>query len=88
MQHRCLVLVAFLVGLASSRQAMAQWEAIGPYGGHAQIISIDPADANHLYAAAKKGQIRDQSSGSAGRMFIGWDPVDCPVWSEVAPSAR
>jgi len=61
------VLVAFLVGLASSRQAMAQWEAIGPYGGHAQIISIDPADANHLYAATKKGQI--YQSTDAGQLW-------------------
>ena len=67
MQHRCLVLVALLVGLASSRQAMAQWEAIGPYGGHAQIISIDPADANHLYAATKKGQI--YQSTDAGQLW-------------------
>ena len=70
MQHRCLMCVVLLIVLGSSQQALAQWEAIGPYGGHAQIISIDPADHNHLYAATKKGQI--YQSTDAGQR---WKPL-------------
>ena len=69
MRHRCLVFVVFLA-MAISPAALAQWEAIGPYGGHAQIITIDPADHNHLYAATKKGQI--YHSTDAGQR---WHPL-------------
>jgi photosystem II stability/assembly factor-like uncharacterized protein len=56
-QRRCFPLVVFLAVLGSSGPAWAQWQAIGPYGGHAQIVAIDPADHYHLYTATKQGQI-------------------------------
>ena len=73
MQHRGLLFAVFLFVLGSIQPALAQWEAIGPYGGHAQIVAIDPADHNHLYVATKKGQI--YHSTDAGQR---WKPL--PFW--------
>jgi photosystem II stability/assembly factor-like uncharacterized protein len=69
-QYRGLVSAVFLVVVGSVQPTLAQWEAIGPYGGHAQIVTIDPADHNHLYVATKKGQI--YHSTDAGQR---WKPL-------------
>jgi len=69
-RRRCLVFVVVMAVLGSIQTAQAQWEAIGPYGGHAQIVTIDPADHNHLYVATKKGQI--YHSTDAGQQ---WKPL-------------
>ena len=58
MQHRLFSLLIVLT-VCSGKTVLAQWEAMGPFGGHAQRIVIDPADRFHLYAATKKGQIYD-----------------------------
>jgi photosystem II stability/assembly factor-like uncharacterized protein len=44
----------------------AGWEAIGPFGGHAHRIAMDPSDSSHLYATTKNGQIY-QSMDSGGK---------------------
>ncbi len=47
-----------------SGTSRADWRPIGPYGGHALKIAIDPAEPSNLYVATKNGQVyRSQNGG-------------------------
>jgi len=35
----------------------AEWAPVGPYGGHAHVVIIDPDDHDHLYVATRNGQL-------------------------------
>ena len=66
LQHR-LPCVTLLLAISLVEHAFASgWEAIGPFGGHAQKIAMDPANSSHLYAATKNGQIY-QSVDAGGK---------------------
>jgi photosystem II stability/assembly factor-like uncharacterized protein len=54
---RLLFLVLFLSVSKTGVGATSTWEAVGPYGGHAQKIVIDPTNSEHLYTTTKNGQI-------------------------------
>ncbi len=48
----------------------AQWETVGPYGGNAYRVVIDPANPQHLYAATQNGQIYHTSDAGEN-----WNPL-------------
>src|SRR5262245_55694926 len=76
-------LLILLLTTASGHAANgAHWEAIGPYGGHAQKVVIDPNDRTHLYAATKSGQI--YQSKDAGQL---WEPLPFALNSAASLSA-
>jgi len=50
-------LIAALVIVASPIFLHADWESLGPYGGHALKIVMDPKDPSHLFVATKNGQV-------------------------------
>ena len=62
--------VLFLVAGCFAQAFAAQWETVGPYGGNAYRVIVDPANPQHLYAATQNGQI--YQSGDAGE---NWNPL-------------
>src|SRR5262245_51959215 len=65
--QRWLLRVILLIATSNMNFVFASgWEAIGPFGGHAHRIAMDPVDSSHLYAATKNGQIY-QSIDAGGR---------------------
>jgi photosystem II stability/assembly factor-like uncharacterized protein len=50
-------LIAALVMVASPIFLQAERESLGPYGGHALKIVMDPKDPSHLFVATKNGQV-------------------------------
>src|SRR5688572_10729077 len=64
LRHTFLSFLIVLV-LLGGKPVLAQWEAVGPYGGHAHKVVIDPADSRHLYAATKKGQIYESTDAGS-----------------------
>jgi photosystem II stability/assembly factor-like uncharacterized protein len=67
LRFRFLCLLAVLLVETGTRALGSNWEATGPYGGHALKIVIDPADSNRLYAATKIGQV--YKSDDAGQSW-------------------
>jgi photosystem II stability/assembly factor-like uncharacterized protein len=67
--------------LLGAKPLLAQWEAIGPFGGHAHRIVIDPTNPQHLYAATKRGQIY-QSRDAGDR----WKPLPFALTSAASLS--
>lgn len=59
-----------------------QWEAIGPFGGHALRVAIDPSNRQHLYAATKNGKI--YQSMNAGER---WEPLPFTLSSAASLSS-
>ena len=49
--------MATLLVLASPVFLQADWESLGPYGGHALKVVLDPKDPSHLFVATKNGQV-------------------------------
>ena len=49
--------MATLLVLASPVFLQADWELLGPYGGHALKVVLDPKDPSHLFVATKNGQV-------------------------------
>ncbi len=66
------ILVACL--LASSA-GWAQWEPLGPYGGHALKILMDSANPQRLYVFTKNGQYYRSNNGGRSWDFI---PISLP----------
>ena len=58
--------VALVLAAHSNSVFASGWEAVGPFGGHAHRIAMDPSDSAHLYAATKNGQIY-QSMDAGGK---------------------
>jgi len=50
-------LIAAVVLVTSPILLLADWESVGPYGGHALKIVMDPKDPSHLFVATKNGQV-------------------------------
>jgi photosystem II stability/assembly factor-like uncharacterized protein len=53
----CFLAVPTFILLATRPSLGRGWEAIGPYGGHAQRMVISPNDHEHLYVTTKNGKI-------------------------------
>jgi photosystem II stability/assembly factor-like uncharacterized protein len=51
------LLMLILIPFASSIRVSAEWKSLGPYGGHALKIVLDPKDPQHLFVATKNGQL-------------------------------
>jgi photosystem II stability/assembly factor-like uncharacterized protein len=53
-----------LIALLLGSELLAEWKPIGPFGGHALKILMDPAHPEILFVATKNGQIyRSQNGG-------------------------
>jgi photosystem II stability/assembly factor-like uncharacterized protein len=63
-------LIATLVVLALPLVLQAAWESLGPYGGHALKIVMDPKDPGHLFVATKNGQVYHSTNRGAH-----WTPL-------------
>ncbi len=57
------VLSILICSLAVACSLEAQWKPVGPYGGHALKVVIDPSNSSDLYLATKNGQIYHSSNG-------------------------
>jgi hypothetical protein len=57
LQSRLLIVVLLLYVGNTGAGFASSWEAVGPYGGHAQKIIMDPSNREHLYTMTKSGQI-------------------------------
>ena len=62
--------------------AVAGWQSIGPYGGHALKVVIDPQDPNRLFVATKNGQLYQTINAGDS-----WAPVPMPAKSGVSLNA-
>jgi photosystem II stability/assembly factor-like uncharacterized protein len=51
------LVIAALTMFAAPMLLYADWESLGPYGGHALKIVLDPKDPSHLFVATKNGQV-------------------------------
>ena len=61
------VLPLIVLGIAIPARS-SDWASIGPYGGHALKIVIDPDEHNHLYVATRNGKI--YQSFDAGSWWV------------------
>lgn len=59
-----LVTAAFFSATASTLQASA-WKPVGPEGGDARSLAMDPADPSHLYMGTVSGWMYDSRDGGA-----------------------
>lgn len=58
MKMKLLKALSLILVLLSFKLAPhAGWQPLGPYGGHALKIVIDPQDPAHLFVATKNGQV-------------------------------
>ncbi|HUO60299.1 MAG TPA: hypothetical protein VMU24_06490 [Candidatus Acidoferrales bacterium] len=62
---RVLLAVALILG-----SAHAQWRALGPDGGDARALSVDPRNPDHILLGTTTGQI--YASGDGGRSWAPW----------------
>ena len=63
MRIGCAVLAAGL--LSSTCRAAAPWFPLGPYGGDARSLAVDPADSKHLFLGTETGWIYDSHDGGS-----------------------
>jgi len=61
---------AILAVFTSPLFLKANWEPLGPYGGHALKIVIDPKNSSHLFVATKNGQVYHSTNRGAR-----WTPL-------------
>ncbi len=62
--------MATLLILVSPVFLHADWESLGPYGGHALKIVLDPKDPGHLFVATKNGQVYHSTNRG-----VRWTPL-------------
>ena len=62
--------MATLLVLVSPVFLHADWESLGPYGGHALKIVVDPKDPGHLFVATKNGQVYHSTNRG-----VRWTPL-------------
>ena len=62
--------MATLLVLASPVFLQADWESLGPYGGHALKVILDPKDPSHLFVATKNGQVYHSTNRG-----VRWTPL-------------
>jgi len=65
-----LMMILFLTAGCFTQAFGAQWETVGPYGGNALRVVVDPANSQHLYAATQNGQIYQSSDAGDN-----WSPL-------------
>src|SRR5437868_12385445 len=60
-----IVLALATIGFAESkREAAYSWSFVGPFGGDARSLAIDPSDPNRLYLGTNDGQIYRTTDGA------------------------
>src|SRR5262245_12035798 len=75
----CFLLFAALVLTGSPVLVHADWESLGPYGGHALKIVMDPKDPSHLFVATKNGQVYHSTNRGAR-----WMPLPLSLSADAA----
>src|SRR3954468_23395868 len=71
LQYRFLLLTALVFAAGCFTHVFAsQWETVGPYGGNAYRVVVDPENPQHLYAATQNGQIYQSSDAGEN-----WNPL-------------
>lgn len=73
------LVIAALAIFAAPMLLHADWESLGPYGGHALKIVIDPKDPSHLFVATKNGQVYHSTNRG-----VRWTPLPFSVNSNAA----
>ncbi len=67
---RFLILVSIVFLVLRLSPAWAEWEALGPYGGHALRILMDSANPQRLFVFTKNGQCYRSDNGATSWEFI------------------
>lgn len=73
------LVIAALAIFAAPLLLHADWESLGPFGGHALKIVIDPKDPSHLFVATKNGQVYHSTNRG-----VRWLPLPFSVNSNAA----
>jgi photosystem II stability/assembly factor-like uncharacterized protein len=55
--NRFVILTLLVTTITGGTALASSWESVGPYGGHAQKIVMDPTNRDHLFTMTKNGQI-------------------------------
>ncbi|MCI0422191.1 MAG: hypothetical protein L0387_20800 [Acidobacteria bacterium] len=77
-----LIRMLLLMVIWSPCLGVAGWQPIGPYGGHALKVVIDPQNPSRLFVATKNGQLYQTTNG--GDL---WNRVRLPAKSGVSLNA-
>ncbi len=69
-----IVWVGLMIGFVPV-SALGQWTSVGPWGGWAEVVVIDPATPSTLYAATFRGGLyKSTDSGASWRLMHPFPP--------------
>jgi len=61
--RRCLYILCCVALLWIALPVMAQWRPVGPYGGNARALALDPSDPDHVLLGSGAGALFESNDG-------------------------